>query len=205
MKKCITWIAMLAVAGVATAGLNDPSFEDATDFVARNNNKMDETLSGWQAHATVTDVIYDEANDRISYPIKKTGIRGFGQVIAGSAFGAGDVTLELDYDLLDGVGSADIEVRVYGVSGTFSGMEMYNLVAGGNNVLLGTASLLDPGTSVGTLVVDLNLGDALNTYDYIQVGASVVRADTAGHAYIDRVEIGSGAPAPQMGSLFVIK
>ncbi len=84
---------------------------------------------------------------------------------------------------------------------------MYDItVAGGDTsqVLLGTGSLVDIGTSTGSLDVDLNLAQTLDNYAMIWVGVSIRNA-AGDNGYVTSVHLVGGTEPGVRGSFFVIK
>ena len=213
MKKWITWIAMLAIAGIATAQIADGDFTGA-GLVGTSAANYNGTTGGWVGHST-TETIYDTANDRVQFT-SGGSFRVLSQVIKASEFGeagkgsygASDTILRVAYDV-EGAG-VDLEVRIWGDEGSFgwnAGSRMYDItVAGGDTsqVLLGTGSLVDIGTSTGSLDVDLNLAQTLDNYAMIWVGVSIKGAD-GDNGYITSVHFVGGAEEGVRGSFFVIK
>ena len=200
MKKIITLIVILAVATTVKANLADGDFTGSgwvatgTRVVLGSGNaNLD---AGWQSSGD-SYFLYNATDDRAERVPDSIPGNAYciGQVCAGSSFAANDVVLSFNYDVTEsGTADAAIEVRVYGRSGSYmynTGIALYDVTATTANMgtLLGTLSMADIGTASGTADVSLNLGDTLDTYDYINIGIGVKGIDAGETAYIDTASI----------------
>ncbi len=200
MKKFIITIAIIAIASTSMANLADGDFT-GSGWVATGtrvvlgggNANLD---AGWQSSGD-TYFLYDTVNDRAERVPNSTmnNFYALGQVCAGSSFNASDVVLSFDYDITeDGAADADIEVRVFGRSSSYlynTGITLYDVLSVNGNMgtLLGTLSMADIGTASGTANVALDLGDTLDTYDWINIGIGVRAIGVSDTAYIDNASI----------------
>ena len=194
MKKLITLIALLAIAGIVSADVVDGDLS-GTGFVGTTTQSMNKDLSGWQAYPTRT--VYDAANDRVAFGMdgSKSMVTGMGQVLLASAISSGDTTFNVSYDIADAGENARLYATVWGSddwdwneSIQLSGIATAPRNAG--SAVLGTIDLGSIGTASGTATTTLDLS-GLAGYQYIQVGVSISKVDGTGsdHGYITNVEI----------------
>jgi len=134
MKKLITLIALLAIAGVATADIVDGDFS-GTGFVsyivsgALNTSHLD---NGWYVGFSGDPNAwhYDAATDSVSRGTGATGSRSFAQCFTSSL--TGNQTIKIQWAMVDADDSSDnrVSYAVYGVNnGTGTGMTDFDIAS----------------------------------------------------------------------------
>ncbi len=197
MKKLITLIALLAIAGIVSADVVDGDFT-GTGFVGTTGQSMNKDLRGWQNYSGGTgQADYDAANDLVEFGMSgsKGAQTGFGQVLLASAISSGDTTFNVSYDIADAGENAFFYATVWGSDDWDwnESIAMYDVDLAPRNAgseVLGFISMTDIGTASGTATATLDLSNLAN-YAYIQVGVSISKVDGTGsdHGYITNVEI----------------
>ena len=195
MKKIITLIAILAIAGIATADVVDGGFT-GSGFVGSTSQSMNKDLSGWQEYSSPRQS-YDAANNRVEFGMdgSKAMVTGIGQVLAASGFTAADVAFSVTYDIDDSNEDAVLYATVWGSddwdwneSIQLSGISTAPRNSGSE--VLSTINMTGIGTASGTANATIDMSGLAN-YAYIQVGVSISKVDGAGadHGYITDVSI----------------
>ena len=143
MKKLITLIAMLAIAGVATADIVDGDFS-GTGFVAYDSTLDTSNIDdGWYVGFSGDPNAwhYDAATDSVSRGTGATGSRSFGQCFTSSL--TGNQTIKIQWAMVDADDSSDnrVSYAVYGVNnGTGTGMSSFDISSWSFNTTADTGS-----------------------------------------------------------------
>ena len=213
MKKLITLIALVAIAGVATADLVDGSFSGTAAGLESNGIKITSHLNdGWVFTAAQTIV----GGAALQTEAGKWGGNQYaiGQVWEDATLGATDrVTFDVTVDGYSAsLTDARMRIEIFGISDPSAWASWEALTLNNSDAVhtgITAVSIMDE-------LVDIQAG--VGSYstaaiDLSGYGTYAIRistrspSDTSGATIqFDNVSIGSGAgPAPESGSLFVIK
>ncbi len=217
MKKCITLITMLVIAGAASAALVE-DFEGTT-FAGTGNVKND--MVGWYGNGAGVHTVETSGGNPNSFVTSARALGWpdtFGIYLSVASLGltvGDDYQIKFDYTVVggsstnnhikvavgedNGSSADDSVIRNNGAAIQGNKLATFDIdseVVVANSPSVGWTSY----TSTGTFSVD-----ALDNYVFIGFYSDELNSDNGEYIGIDNVTLVSGAPAAQRGSLFVIK